>query len=80
MNKLFIFKKINSKTALTQDDIVVAIGIIKKPISLKKIMLINIFNKTEVREIKKGIFVLCRAKKKVEKTLIKENAGKPIAK
>ena len=51
LNKLLIFKKINSKTALTQDDIVVAIGIIKNPTSLKKTMLINTFNKTEVKEI-----------------------------
>ena len=51
LNRLFIFKKIYNKTALTQDDIVVAIGIIKKPTSLKKAILINIFNKTEVREI-----------------------------
>ena len=64
MNRFFIFKKINSKTALTQDDIVVAIGIIKNPISLKKIILIKTFNKTETREIQKGIFVLCLAKKK----------------
>ena len=28
----------------------------------------------------KGIFVLCRAKKKAEKTVIRENAGNPIAK
>ena len=51
LNKLLIFKKINSKTALTQDDIVVAIGIIKNPTSLKKVMLINTFSKTEAREI-----------------------------
>ena len=37
--------------ALTQDDIVVAIGIIKNPTSLKKTILINTFNKTETREI-----------------------------
>ena len=51
LNKLFIFKKMNSKMTLTQDAIVVAIGIIKNPISLKKVTLINTFNKTEVREI-----------------------------
>ena len=32
--------------ALNQDDIVVAIGIIINPTSLKKITLINTFNKT----------------------------------
>ena len=37
--------------ALNQEDIVVAIGIIKKPISLKKEILIKIFNKTEISEI-----------------------------
>ena len=41
----------NNKMALNQDDIVVAIGIIMNPISLKKITLINIFNKTDIREI-----------------------------
>ena len=43
-------------------------------------MLISMFNKTDVREIIKGTFVLCLAKKKAEKTLIRENAGNPIAK
>ena len=51
LNRPFIFKKINNKIALTQDDIVVAIGIIKNPTSLKKTMLINTFNKTEAKEI-----------------------------
>ena len=37
--------------ALNQDDIVVAIGIIMNPISLKKTTLISTFNKTEVKEI-----------------------------
>jgi hypothetical protein len=70
----------NNKIALNQDDMVVAIGIIIKPTSLKKTTLTNTFNKTEIKEIKHGIFVLCRAKKKAEKTLIRENAGNPIAK
>ena len=51
LNKLFIFKKINNKITLNQDDIVVAIGIIMNPISLKKMILINTFNKTEIKEI-----------------------------
>jgi hypothetical protein len=51
LNKLSFFKKINKQIALNQDDIVVAIGKIINPISLKKITLINIFNKTEIREI-----------------------------
>ena len=51
INKFSFFKKINKKIALNQDDIVVAMGIITKPISLKKITLISMFNKTEVREI-----------------------------
>ena len=51
LKKLFIFRKINNKMALNQDDIVVAIGIIMNPTSLKNIILINIFNKTDVREI-----------------------------
>ena len=65
---------------LNQDDIEVAIGIIINPTSLKKPTLINTFSKTEVKEIYKGTFVLCRAKKKAEKTLMRENAGNPIAK
>jgi len=51
LNKLFIFKNIKSKIALTQDAIEVAIGIIKNPTSLKKVILINTFNKTEVKEM-----------------------------
>ena len=51
LNKFFIFRKINNKIALNQDDIVVAIGIIMNPASLKKVILINTFNKTEVKEI-----------------------------
>ena len=51
LNKFFVFKKINNKMALNQDDIVVAIGIIINPTSLKKIILTNIFNKTDVKEI-----------------------------
>ena len=45
------FRKINRKSALNQDDIVVAIGMIRNPISLKKITLIEIFKRTEVKEI-----------------------------
>ena len=51
LNNFFFFKKINNKIALNQDDIVVAIGIIINPTSLKKIMLINIFRKTDIKEI-----------------------------
>ena len=51
LNKFFFLSKINKNIALNQEDIVVAIGIIIKPISLKKVTLIKIFNKTEIREI-----------------------------
>ena len=51
LNKLSFFKKTNKQIALNQDDIVVAIGKIINPISLKKITLINMINKTEIREI-----------------------------
>ena len=51
LNKFFVFRNMNNKIALNQDDIVVAIGIIIKPTSLKKTTLINTFNKTEVKEI-----------------------------
>ena len=51
LNKFFVFKKVNNKKALNQDDMVVAIGIIIKPTSLKKIMLIIMFSKTDAKEI-----------------------------
>ena len=51
LNKFSFFKKINNSNALNQDEIVVAIGIIIKPICLKKIILINMFNKTDDSEI-----------------------------
>ena len=51
LNNFFFFKKINNKIALNQDDIVVAIGIIINPTSLKKVILIKTFNKTEISEI-----------------------------
>ena len=57
----------NKNNALNQEEIVVAIGMIIKPICLKKITLINIFNNTDNSEIQNGIFVLCLAKKNVEK-------------
>ena len=38
------------------------------------------FNNTETKEMKNGVLVSWFAKKKVEKTLIRENAGNPIAK
>ena len=41
----------NKQITLNQEDIVVDIGIIKKPTSLKKLILINIFNETEINEI-----------------------------
>ena len=46
-------------------DIEVAIGIIINPISLKKVKLIEIFNKTIKTEIWNGVFVLSLAKKKL---------------
>jgi hypothetical protein len=51
INIFLFFKKTNREIALNQEDIVVAIGIIKKPTSLKKMILITIFNKTEYKEI-----------------------------
>ena len=51
LNKFFVFKEINNKMALNQDYIVVAIGIIMNPTSLKKMMLIHMFNKTDTMEI-----------------------------
>ena len=76
-NKFLFFKKINKIIELNQDDIDVAIGIIIKPILLKKYRLIKIFNITEIKEIKNGVLVSLLAKKKVEKTFIKANAGNP---
>ena len=51
LNKFFVFRKINNKIALNQDDIVVAIGMIKNPTCLKRATLISMFNKTDVKEI-----------------------------
>ena len=51
LNKFFVFKKINNKIALNQDDIVVAIGMIKNPTCLKRATLISMFNKTDAKEI-----------------------------
>ena len=51
LKKLSFLKKINNKNALNQDEIVVAIGMIIKPICLKKITLINTFNRTDNSEI-----------------------------
>ena len=51
LKKLSFFKKINNKIELNQEEIVVAIGIIIKPNFVKKIILIKIFNKTEIKDI-----------------------------
>ena len=47
---------------------------------LKKYKLIAIFKITEINEKINGIFVLCLANKKLEKTFINAKAGKPKAK
>ena len=62
---------------LNHEEIVVAIGIIINPIFEKKIKLINIFIKTEIKEYLNGVFVSPLANRKVENILIKENAGRP---
>ena len=46
----FIDNLKNNKKALTQEEMLVAIGIIIKPISSKNKMLIEIFIKTEINE------------------------------
>ena len=61
----------------SQDDIVVAIGIIINPILLKKITLINMLTMTEIIEILKGVFVSFLANKKLENIFINEKAGNP---
>ena len=58
----------------------VAIGIIIKPILLKKLMLIKIFKKTIKIEMYKGVLVLSLAKKKLDKIFIKAKAGTPYPK
>ena len=77
LKKLFFFKKINSKIELNHEEIVVAIGIIIKPIELKYITLIKIFKNTDTTDIKNGVFVSWLAKKKLEKTFIIAKAGSP---
>ena len=76
-NKSLLYKKMNKTNELNHDEIDVAIGIIIKPILLKYITLIKIFRATDIRDIKNGVFVSWLAKKKVEKTFISANAGKP---
>ena len=51
LKKLSFFRKINKKIELIHEEIVVAIGIIINPTSLKKMILIKIFNNTENKEI-----------------------------
>tara|TARA_B100000282_G_C31339840_1_gene312859 strand:- start:103 stop:306 length:204 start_codon:yes stop_codon:yes gene_type:complete len=63
-----------------QEEIEVAIGIIIKPKSLKKITLIKILVMTENKDILKGVFVSFLANKKLEKIFINEKAGRPIEK
>ena len=60
-----------------QDDIVVAIGIIIKPILLKNIILIKMLTITDITETLNGVFVSFLANKKLENIFIKENAGRP---
>ena len=60
-----------------QEDIVVAIGIIINPISLKKITLIKIFTITDNTDILNGVLVSFLANKKLENIFINENAGRP---
>ena len=62
---------------LNHDEIVVAIGIIINPTFEKKVKLIITFKITEINEYLNGVFVSFLANKKVEKILIKENAGSP---
>ena len=57
-----------------------AIGIIIKPKSLKKITLIKILIITDIKDILNGVAVSFLANKKLEKILISENAGSPKAK
>ena len=60
-----------------QEDIVVAIGIIINPISLKKITLIKMLTATDNTEILNGVLVSSLANKKLENIFINEIAGKP---
>ena len=62
---------------LNHEDTVVAIGIIINPTLEKKVKLIITFKITEINEYLNGVFVSFLANKKVEKILIKENAGSP---
>ena len=62
---------------LNHEDTVVAIGIIINPTFEKKVKLIITFKITEINEYLNGVFVSFLANKKVEKILIKENAGSP---
>tara|TARA_Y100000287_G_scaffold162911_1_gene143198 strand:+ start:425 stop:700 length:276 start_codon:yes stop_codon:yes gene_type:complete len=63
-----------------QEEIEVAIGIIIKPKSLKKITLIKILVMTDNKDILNGVLVSLLANKKLEKIFINEKAGRPIEK
>ena len=62
---------------LNHEEIVVAIGIMINPTFEKNTKLIMMFKITDIKENLKGVFVSFLANKKVEKILIKENAGRP---
>ena len=64
-------------TPFSQEDIVVAMGIIIKPSLLKKITLIKILTITDKTDILNGVFVSFLANKKLENIFINEKAGKP---
>ena len=64
----------------TQVEIDVAIGMIKNPTLLNKLTLIKTFKKTINDEIKKGVFVLSLAKKKLDKIFISAKAITPYPK
>tara|TARA_B100001939_G_scaffold332455_1_gene331466 strand:+ start:589 stop:819 length:231 start_codon:yes stop_codon:yes gene_type:complete len=72
-----LITKTNKIIPLNHEEIVVAIGIIMKPIFGKNIKLIVIFKITDIKEYLNGVFVSFLANKKVENILIKENAGSP---
>ena len=79
--KYFLFRANTiNRNPFNHEEIVVAIGIIIKPILLNKDTLITILKITEINEKKKGVLVSFLANIKLENIFIIENAGRPNAK
>ena len=74
---MFFTNKYKNINTPIQVEMEVAMGIIKNPILLKKLILIITFKKTIIEEMKNGVVVLSLAKKKLAKIFTKAKAITP---